>query len=166
MTQPNPVEALTQDHDEALRRLRVLDTGARGLSEGGDSEALKMVTQVLEFLDTDIRQHMRLEEEALFPVLERRIGGGGGPIAVMLGEHEDLWAKVAELQQAVAALNTNGGVQQQQQAARVAGYIVQLLEAHIHKENTILFPMAQQALTPEEIAEVCRKWEVISLRRG
>lgn len=166
MTQPNPVEALTKDHDEVLKRLRVLEAGARGLGNSGDSEALKMVTQVLQFLDTDIRLHMRLEEEALFVVLERRIGREGGPIAVMLGEHEDLWAKVAELQQAVAALNTNGGVQQQQQVSRVADYIVQLLEAHIHKENTILFPMAKEMMTPEEIVEVSRKWEAISLRRG
>lgn len=166
MTQLNPVEALTQDHEEALKQLNLLAAGARGLMQGGDSEALKTVAQVLRFLDTDIRRHMSLEEDALFPVLERRIGSGGGPIAVMLGEHQDLWAKVAQLQQMVAALNTDGGVQQQQRASRVADYIVQLLEAHIHKENMILFPMAQQALTPEEMAEVCRKWEAISLGRG
>ena len=48
----------------------------------------------------------------------------------------------------------------------MAGHIIQIVKAHIHKENMILFPMAQQALTPEEIAEVSHKWKSISLNRG
>ena len=66
----------------------------------------------------------------------------------------------------MVALNTNGWVQPQQQASWVAGHIIQIVKAHIRKENMILFPVAQQALTPEEIAEVSHKWKSISLNKG
>ena len=48
----------------------------------------------------------------------------------------------------------------------MAGHIIQIVKAHIRKENMILFPVAQQALTPAEIAEVSHKWKSISLNRG
>lgn len=157
-----PIAALTKDHDDALRQLKLLEAGARDLGQGDGLQALAMVSQVLQFLDTDIRRHMALEEEALFPVLERHLGRGGGPIAVMLGEHEELWGKVAELGKNVAALKLGGGSPLRQEVSRGANYIAQLLEGHIQKENMILFPMAQEMLSLDEIAEVARKWEAIS----
>lgn len=157
----NPIRALTQDHEEVQKKLPLLRAGARGLREGGTPEALTAVSQVIQFLDTELRVHMRLEEEALFPVLERHIGREGGPIGVMLAEHQELWDQVAQLQQAVAELKQGGGASASEKASRLASSIAGLLDAHIPKENMILFPLAERVLTPAEMAEVARRGEAV-----
>lgn len=155
---PDPIRALIEDHEKILRRLELLETGTYDFDEGGNSETLEMVSQLLQFLDTDVRHHISLEEEALLPVLERRIGKGGGPIAVVLSQHEELWAEVSELQQMVAALDLDGAVQPFQEVSQIAHYIAQLLGSHIEQEDMMLFPLARDMLTQPEIAEVTRKW--------
>jgi hemerythrin-like domain-containing protein len=105
--------------------------------------------------------HHAKEESVLFPQME---AGGmpaqGGPIGMMLAEHEQgrhfnrLMRAAAEKWQAGdesagAAVRTNG-----------EGYI-SLLRMHIQKENNILFPMADRVVPAEKQSSIWEGFEHI-----
>lgn len=103
--------------------------------------------------------HHLKEEGLLFPALEEHgIPREGGPIGVMLMEHEEGRGYVRAMAEALSA------VKQQPEAARPrlvgnARAYVRLLREHIPKEDDILFNMADDVLTPEEQKELLREFE-------
>jgi hemerythrin-like domain-containing protein len=81
----------------------------------------------------------------------------GGPIAVMLAEHDTGRAFIRGIADGAAGLGKDPGATQQIiQNGR--GYI-RLLRGHIDKENTILFPMADSVLSPEDQAHLQKEFE-------
>lgn len=91
--------------------------------------------------------HHRKEEIGLFPLLERHQLETA--IACMLDEHRAGRALLAQLEQAIEVGDTAAFV------AAGAGYI-DLLRAHIEKENCMLFEMADECLTADEVTELLR----------
>ena len=94
--------------------------------------------------------HHAKEEHELFPVLEASgILREGGPIGCMLKEHEEgrsLVQMIADNLEAAA-----GGDRTAVGAVRQAALnYIELLRRHIHKEDNVLFVVADQALGPEE----------------
>lgn len=167
----SPVQILTHQHDEAIKRLGILKGATLCLRAGSRSPdsgmnqtiglAIKNVNETISFFDSELRDHFQKEEEGLFPPLENRIDKGSSPIAQMLAEHQEMWQKVAEFKKAAGDL-PNGGTGITPKAAddveRAASELIRLLRAHIEKENTILFPLATANLTPDEMAGVKTKW--------
>jgi hemerythrin-like domain-containing protein len=131
---------LRHEHEVFLRALVVLEGLGRGLEAGRpvDRDALAWL---IEFFRTFTdRCHHGKEEQHLFPALERRgIPRDGGPIGVMLREHEHGRGLLRAMGQA------DGGVV----AEAIRGYAA-LLRAHIDKENGILFPLAERILGAAE----------------
>jgi hemerythrin-like domain-containing protein len=97
----------------------------------------------------DICHHCK-EEGVLFPAMERSgVARQGGPIGVMLAEHEEarrLTGAMGEAAEKLAAGDASAkfGVLQN------ARDYVALLEQHILKEDSILFPMADEVLGEEK----------------
>lgn len=133
------IETLAQQHRAVLARLEEAEAVAPGRAAA--------LEDFLGFLESEVREHVGLEEEALFPILATRPHLAVGPIAVMEAEHHELHALVAELG---AALRTAGA----DQPAAVARKIIALLRAHIDKEDHVLFPLAAQVLTADELEAV------------
>jgi hemerythrin-like domain-containing protein len=85
----------------------------------------------------------------------------GGPIAVMLAEHV---LGRAFIQVMAAATEGNApwtDADRRNVAEAAAGYGA-LLRAHIHKEDAILYPMAEQHLPPpalESVGEACERFD-------
>jgi hemerythrin-like domain-containing protein len=95
--------------------------------------------------------HHSKEEQHLFPLLERKgLPRAGGPIGVMLGEHERGRALIGEIVRLGASLDD----------ARPWGDAVRayatLMRSHIEKENTILFVMAERLLSSDEQEQIAR----------
>jgi hemerythrin-like domain-containing protein len=103
--------------------------------------------------------HHRKEEEVLFKAMVANgIPGQAGPIPVMLYEHEQGRAFNRGLREAAERLAVGD------MAARAA--IVQnarnyagLLRQHIVKEDSILYPLAERALSPEQQDQVLADFE-------
>ncbi len=148
----DPLAVLAQDHREAEGRLQsVLQGTAAG---GGD--VLDGLKGFADYMESDLEQHLRREEEALFPALERYLGRTGGPVGVMLMEHEELRRRTRALQEAVAgAVGTEGAAAAAAVAAAEA--VASLLAEHIHKEDHVLFPLAIHLLTKEEKRDVAAR---------
>lgn len=151
MHHTTPTELLRSEHEIILQVAgaleNLLDTG----STTPDFDAVgDCVTFFRLFADAC---HHHKEEDLLFPELEARgMPRHGGPIAVMLHEHEQGRALVRKMAEALQA--ARGGDATALQALESAGRgFIDLIRNHISKENNILFPMADRAVD----AEGCRK---------
>lgn len=128
----DPVATLYEDH----RELEELFPRLEG--EGWEG--------ALPLLESDLEVHLRREEEALFPLLERHIGREGGPVGVMLHEHALLRDKFAQVRESLSRGH-------RAEAGFVMGELLSLLREHVAKEDQILFPLARQVLDAAEKEE-------------
>lgn len=140
----NCIEELRSDHEKILAELEKLEKDPEGFAK-----------EFLEFTENFAEPHHQKEEQVLYPAMEKRgVPREGGPIGVMLMEHEEKRKHVRELKKAVEA-NDKDKIKEHALA------IVSILRDHINKENNILYPMAEQVLTPEELASMAHKCEEI-----
>jgi hemerythrin-like domain-containing protein len=145
----DPIRRFEEEHTVALAALDRLEAAAEALRSGAAAEPqLAIAREVHGLLCGAVRQHNEDEERALFPVL-----GENAPLAPFLEEHETLWGLEAGLETAI----------ERGDRERVAGQaleIVDLLRAHIQRENEVLFPMARALLGADGLAIVARKLDL------
>jgi hemerythrin-like domain-containing protein len=146
-----PTAMLVQEHEVILRGLTALEKFGWRLESGQpvDREALAWLIDFFRtFAD---RCHHGKEEQHLFPALERHgLPKEVGPLAVMREEHEEGRALVRGMAEG----------NDRQIAAAIRGYAA-LLRAHIDKENTVLFPLAEQILPDEEQRDLLHAFEAV-----
>ena len=144
------VDVLKSEHDLILIVLDALEIMA-GKAESGaslDPEDARLAVAFFRGF-TDACHHGK-EEGYLFPALAPHgLPADRGPVAVMLSEHEQGRADVKALDASITALEASdpGADKRFAEAART---YVELLRAHIAKENEVLFPMAERLLSTEE----------------
>lgn len=119
-----------------------------GAAKDKGGKALERAGALVEELGGLDLQYTRKENQ-LFPFLEKH--GIEGPSKVMWGIHDEIRKALKEARKAAA----DGDAKT---VAAVAPKLVRDIAEMIYKENKILFPMAMEALTPEEWREV-RKGE-------
>jgi len=156
-----PTEALKHEHevilmvlDAAQREVRAMGTAGR--ADGG--RVGKLVEFFRNFVD---RCHHAKEERQLFARMQQRgVAAEGGPISVMLLEHDDGRRRVASIAEAIpaAARGETSAVAAVRQ--NLLAY-VELLRRHIEKENNVLYPIADRILTAEDQQELAEGFERI-----
>jgi hemerythrin-like domain-containing protein len=156
---------LKEEHQGVLLMLRVIGVVADKFGREEQVSAADL-DGMMEFLSVFVDKcHHGKEEEHLFPAMEAAgVLREGGPIGVMLSEHDAGRALAAKLKGAV------GGYKSGNRAApgdfrQAAGEYLPLLRAHIDKENNVLFPMADAKLGPEKDAELVAAFEKLELER-
>lgn len=156
---------LRKEHDAILRMLDVTEEVARQL-DAQQPVPPQMLLDLLEFfhLFAD-RCHHGKEEGLLFPLLERKgLPRAGGPVGVMLYEHEEGRALVREMLEAAEAYR--GGVAEAgSRWSLAARRYAALLRQHIGKENNILFVMAENLMTPAEQDELAAAFEKVEAEK-
>ncbi len=158
-------ETLRHEHDAILKMLAATEEVARRLQinepvEGGVLEGLLEFFR--EFAD---HCHHGKEEEVLFPFLEQKgMPREGGPIGVMLHEHEQGRALVREMADAAAAYRRGESGAGPRWANAASGY-VHVLREHIDKENNVLFVLAERLLSPDEQDRLAKQFETIELEK-
>jgi hemerythrin-like domain-containing protein len=147
-------ESLVSEHDVILRVLDALEKEATHLESGGEIRRdffLEAIAFVREFADG---VHHRKEEGILFPRMAAAgIPNEGGPIGVMLREHDQGRAHIRALNDALPEAATGSASARRtlmDEARKYAG----LLRAHIMKENVILFPMADRLFDQAQRAAI------------
>jgi len=120
-----------------------------GTAAGGRSkELLEQARKLVEDLK-GVDLHYTRKENQLFPFLERH--GISGPSKVMWGVHDEIRSALKKAREAAAGGDVT-------ELAKAGPRLARDLAEMIYKENKILFPVALQALTPDEWNEV-RKGE-------
>jgi len=142
-------EQLVNEHKAISGALDVL--GAMGERiEMGKRPDVNDLGRIIDFLKgfADGCHHAK-EELHLFPAMERAgVPREQGPIGVMLAEHVLGRKYIRGMAESLEGLRQGAGAAAGEFVSNARGYC-NLLRAHIEKENTILFPMADHRLTPE-----------------
>jgi len=136
-------EDLRNEHEGVLFGLDILEKMAEKARQAGamDVEDVKEMVNFLRlFAD---KCHHGKEEGLMFPAMEKvGIPNEGGPIGQMLLEHTQGRQYIAEM-----AASTEGGALQADRFAGAATSYIQLMRAHIDKENSVLFPAGDRMLS-------------------
>lgn len=94
-----------------------------------------------------LQRHIVWEEEILFPLFEKKTGlVQGGPAQVMRNEHRLIVKYLEEIHEKLNADNPNSDDEEQM--------LLNTLFAHNQKEEQVLYPAIDRALTERERADV------------
>jgi hemerythrin-like domain-containing protein len=149
-----PTDQLVKEHVSIQLMLNVLERVC-GKLNAGEKIPQKHLEQILEFIKVFADQcHHGKEEEFLFPAMEKvGIPRDGGPIGVMLAEHTEGRQYVKELGEAIEWYGRGDPTAVAALVGSARKY-VELLNAHIEKENGVLFPMAEEHLPERKKMEL------------
>ncbi len=154
-----PTDMLRAEHRQIERMLDILETSTSLASKGASIEA-RIFEDEVRFLKIFADQcHHNKEEKLLFPAMELSgIPREGGPIAVMLSEHEEGRALVRLLEEAIERYSKNNlsAIIQIDKHARA---FIELLRGHIYKEDNMLFVMADEHLSLQDQERLTAQFE-------
>ena len=147
-------EILMDEHRVIERMLEVLEVAA-GRAERGDPVRPGLFLEAADFImNFADGSHHHKEEGVLFKaMIDAGMPMEGGPIAVMLSEHEQARAYTRSLREAAERWEQGDDLARRQVAQVTASYAM-LLRQHIAKEDRILFPMADQAIPASQHGQV------------
>ncbi len=156
-------DLLIKDHETTERVFDVMSQAFE--MPGGPSPT--MVGELLAFLVEYVDGcHNKKEENALFPLCEQRgIPRQGGPLAVMLDEHEQSRALLARLRPLAEAYAGGNSAALDSLRETFATY-TSLLKNHFWKETDILYPMARRIFSSQDDASVLRGIEAAEAALG
>jgi hemerythrin-like domain-containing protein len=159
------IEQLKKEHAAIESMLTILEAVCGRLKAGEQIDPAHLGQIVEFFRGFADRCHHGKEEEILFPALEMAgIPREGGPIGVMLHEHDQMRGYVQGLAGAAGRYQT-GGAKAGEEIIRYASQYAATLRRHIEKENQVLFKMAEMHLAPEEERELAGRFEALELER-
>jgi len=142
---------LVKEHEVILKAIDALD---RKIEEFRKTKTIdvEFLRSLLEFSRTFIdRCHHGKEELCLFPCLEKRgIPRDGGPIGVMLMEHEMGRSLVRQISERLDNYAAKHGKTDFEKILNLCSEYVELLRQHIYKENHILFPMGDGVIDEQD----------------
>ncbi len=153
-----PTTVLREEHQVILK---VLDALERVLAKGSavGTQNVETLAKYASFfrLFADACHHSK-EEDLLFPELEARgIPREGGPIGVMLAEHEQGRAFVRQMHDALPGARA-GEAAALESLVSAGRNFIDLLRQHIEKENNVLFMMADRVLDESSCAALCGEY--------
>jgi DUF438 domain-containing protein len=144
-------EHLIEDHNTTER---VFEAVARALSQP-DGPPARLLEAFRDYAVGYIDGcHNQKEERHLFPLIEKRgVPRQGGPLAVMLAEHEQSKGLLAQL---VGLVNryAAGDTQVLGTLETTFEQYTELLKGHFWKETDILYPMAQRVMSDQDARDV------------
>jgi hemerythrin-like domain-containing protein len=142
-----PTQVLKNEHQAIKLMLEVAEKVSAKLEQGEriPAEHLKQIVRFIQgFAD---KCHHAKEEDLLFPAMEEAgVPRQGGPIGVMLAEHTEGREHVRRMKEA-AERYAAGDLKAGSEFAGHARQYAALLSQHIHKEDNILYPIADARLS-------------------
>jgi hemerythrin-like domain-containing protein len=161
----NAIQQLKDEHESIKLMLKIMESISGNLEKGGDLNILQY-ERIIEFIKGFADKcHHGKEEELLFPALiDHGIPNEGGPIGVMLHEHQEGRNHIRELSVAFAEYKS-GNKKSISNIIRSSMNYVHLLRNHIEKENNILFMMADKVLNETEQSEIYEAFEKLEVEK-
>ena len=156
-----PTEILKHEHQIILMVLKGAEREGNAARKKGACDA-QTVEKMADFFKMFVdRCHHAKEERHLFPALERHgVPKEGGPLGVMLSEHEEGRGYVRAIAAALPGLKAGRNAAAAQLADGLLAYTT-LLRAHIDKEERVLFAMADRLLTPKECQDMVKAFDKV-----
>lgn len=152
-------DILMEEHNVIKRVLNALDVAA-GRVEQGQTVRPGFFIDAADFIRGFADGcHHKKEEGVLFQAMAAHgVPSENGPIGVMLAEHEQGRAYTRAMREAAQRLQTGDESARSILAGSARNYVT-LLRQHIHKEDAILFPMANQVIPLDQQDQVAEGFE-------
>ncbi len=150
---------LKEEHRLIERMLAVMEAAGRRL-ESGEPVRAGLLREAVDFVRTFAdKNHHGKEEDNLFPRLEERgVPKEGGPLGMMLHEHDLGRGFIRAIDGAIEAYESGDDAAAQVIAENIRSY-TQLLTEHVWKEENVLFPMADQVLSADDQRDLAERFE-------
>ncbi len=129
-------EFFTLDHRRIDDQWAEVETAA----QAGDREVGK---EKWRSFQGELLRHLRMEEEVMFPAFEQATGmTQGGPTFMMRSEHEQMRGLLEQMGAAADADDSD-------ELIDLGDTLLMLIQQHNQKEEQMLYPMAERALTAD-----------------
>lgn len=154
-------QQLKDEHQGVLLAISILEVINLKLKKGEKVDALHL-EQLLEFIRVFVDKcHHSKEEDLLFPAMEKAgVPNEGGPIGMMLNEHDLGRGYVKNFAKAIEEYKKGDSKAAKQIIKNTSGYAV-LLKDHIDKEDNILYMIADAHLSPKTQKDLLEKFEIV-----
>lgn len=158
-------DALKKDHRVIEKMLRLLELTSKKL-ENGENVPVDLLKKALDFIRNFAdNYHHGKEEDILFKVMgENGFGIEGGPITVMLDEHNTGRGYTRALSEGIDKY-ASGDDNARKEIAENARNYTRLLATHIMKEDNILYTMADNILPKNQQEELLNKFAIVEKER-
>jgi len=176
----SPFEDLKDEHVALVTEMSDIQSSVRGLM-GGEAGSLgsgAVLRDELEMFQRRLRIHFSREEEGLFPEAKRMISEGAQGADVFgsffaeeaeddmsahaaLAQRADEMLGIAVQMEAVGRPDESSVKKLRAVAALTAG----LLDRHAAKEDTLIFPMLEKGLKPDQVDQVSERLKEIGSDR-
>jgi hemerythrin-like domain-containing protein len=151
-------DVLMEEHEVILRVIKALQKAVDSLP--GGKVAPGIFLDAADFIKgfADGFHHAK-EEGVLFPaMIAAGIPARDGPVAAMLAEHEQGRVLTMDMRSAAEKWQAGDASVEADVAVNAMNYAT-LLKAHIHKENCVLFPMADKVIPADKQDAVWEDFE-------
>jgi len=165
MERTSAIEVLKNEHRVIEKALKILERAVNKL-EKNNEVSLKIFDDPIDFIKVFADKcHHGKEENVLFPTLEAKgIPKEGGPIGVMLMEHEEGRGYIKALSESIQQYHSSDKTVVNEIVTNALNYI-NLLSQHIQKEDNILYPMGEEFLNEDDHKELIERFEKIEEER-
>ncbi len=155
----DPIEVLKNEHTAIERMLKVLIVASQK-AETDEELDVDLFEKAIDFIRTFADKcHHAKEEGVLFPLIEERgVPKEGGPIGMMLQEHDMGRSYVRGMVESLRKYKFGDKSQANAVSRNAEGY-VNLLSQHIQKENDILYPMGEHVISDSDRETLTKKFE-------
>ncbi len=157
------------EHIEYAEHLEAFDADVGSIRKAGsiDQAGLAKLKRFFEFHSSEVVPHSRREEQELFSILRQRMLDNGEhgvganpitPIAVLEAEHVEA-IETAAIAFSFLALACRLKDAESKEMVLSIGLercqaLSEMLKLHIHREDKIVFPLAQKFMSPEDFASL------------
>jgi hemerythrin-like domain-containing protein len=161
----NVTQQLIDEHECIKSMLSIIEKIVNDI-EKGEPLNTEHFGKILDFIKGFAdKNHHHKEEDILFPAMVKHgIPNEGGPISVMLHEHQSGRNYVKGMSEAFDGYKSGNPSATNNLISNAVSY-VQLLRNHIEKENNILFMMADKVLNEKEQSEIFDAFEKLEVEK-
>lgn len=139
------LERMRADHQRVLERIALLVPAAGVRPSQPDLPAIRAF---VDYLGHQFDTHMAAEDDVLFPIVVEALPATVDSLAPLQLEHRELHAMLAAL---TALLDAPAGPARDEQIGVQLADLADLLRIHIHKEERLVFQVAERVLRPGEL---------------
>src|SRR2546428_6693342 len=160
----DPFAPLVAVHEDCVDKLTELEATLEEMMATGETREGNdiILDEAVRFFEEELIPHLRLEDEAVVPAIEKAIGRYGTLVTVVMYEHEEIRRGVLEFEEARDDLRHDPASWPAIPGMNRPGtFPVQVLWDHFRKENTSLFPTARKVLSADALRNVTER---ISIR--
>jgi len=165
MTSMKPTEVLEREHQFITQVTECMALLAEDLGKGQEVSTA-IFADMLEFLHTFADEcHHGKEESSLFRMLDKKgLPAKECPLGALRMEHDQARSLVGKLTNVSARYAKDGSEREALRTTLLQ--LVELYRGHILKENDLLFPMTNKALSTQEQETLSQQFEQMDSRMG